>query len=193
MISELRNCAAPKPPARPPDDAQATLDCADYLEAMNCMFQKGALSRLPVGSSFAPPMKQMDAAMHFIRNWYLKVHEKNAFSNRLLQRRAFWAQETFDSFRYVYFGLRTFVARFTQTFPGYYLILHRFTGSPVESVFSALRYYSANNLTSINYEATLQRVRCISNARLKPGKRKHNDEFGSHLNQPLNFKDCRVR
>lgn len=193
MISELRSYAIPKLPINVPDDADAVLDCAKYLEAMNKMFLKGALSHLPVGSSQAPPVKQMDEAMDFVRSWHQKVHKKNGFSNRHQQSRAFWAAETFDCFRYVYFGLRTLISCFLQIFPGYYLILHRLTGSPVESVFSALRYYTANNLTSINYDTTLDKIRSISNARLKPVKRKRDGDTDNYLNAPMNFKERRLR
>ncbi len=161
--------------------------CISYLEAMRNMFEQGTLSKIPIASPNAPPIRNMEKSMEFVKHWHNQVHRKGAFERRIDQSRAFWANETFDNFRYLYYGMKKLVDAFVERFPSYYLVLHRISGSSVESLFSALRYYSSGNLTSINYGPLLGRVRNIENSRLINRKRRMEE----YLNEELAFKKLR--
>lgn len=181
MIAELKCYASPVGTATPPSDQCAVEACISYLQAMQNMFQLGALSELPIGSPSAPPMRNMEKSMKYVKQWYFEVHKKGAFSKRIDQCRAFWSMDTFDNFRYLYYGIRKLVQTFLNRFPGYYLVLHRLTGSAVESLFSGLRHYSSGDLTSVNYGPLLGRIRNIQDTRLISRKRRRDEYLNTTL------------
>jgi hypothetical protein len=189
MIAELKSYADSHPS---PPDRDAILDCAAYLESIHQLFKLGAISEDKIRSIYSSPMQNMVAGLAFLKTWYQKVHQTNNFCSAYEKMRAFLSSDTFDAVRFVVYGFKMLVANFFAKFPNDYLIPKRLTGSPVESIFSSLRYYSAGQLTSINYDCTLLRLSNMQQTHLQNVKRKsqHGDD-AEYRNQQISFKKVR--
>lgn len=186
MIAELKSYADSRPS---PPDREAIFDCAAYLESLHQLFKLGAISEDKVRSLYSSPMQNMVAGLAFLQDWYQRVHQAKNFNSSYEKMRAFLSSDTFDAVRFVVYGFKMFAANFFFKFPTDYLIPKRFTGSPVESIFSALRFYSAGQITSINYDCTLLRLTNMQQARLQNLKRKNLiGDDAEYRNQQVHFK-----
>jgi hypothetical protein len=148
------------------------------------LFEGGAYLRLYGNSLQSEPMQFMDRGFQFFANWYTRFSKLKDFKPESSREKRFLSWQTFDTLRLDYYGYKALVEQFVRLHPNYYILPNRITGSPIESLFSELRYRSSGQLTAPMFSPTLKMI--ASGKATYYGKRKSRRDF-DYTNQTLHL------
>lgn len=151
--------------------------CADF-------FDNGCLSKKRINSLQSEPMQFMHRGFQFFTNWYARFSKLKDFKPESSREKRFLSWQTFDTLRLDFYGYKALVEQFIRLHPNYYVLPNRITGSPIESLFSELRYRSSGQLTSPVFSPTLKMI--ATGKATHYGKRKSRRDF-DYRNQTLHL------
>lgn len=147
------------------------MNCIEFLEALNHLFENGLLSHESVKSVSAKPIQSIRQGFSFFQRWYTQLESCDDFVPSSPREKRFIAFQTFDMLRMAVYGFISYCELFLQKFPQNYVIPFRANGSAIETVFSQAKERSHGDFSSAKYSSLIRSLHVTSDVDIRSKNR----------------------
>ena len=183
VLSELKTYCQQSPV---PHDYQNVLAVLKYLQACNCIFERGLLSHHGIYDENSAALASIKEGFNFFATWLDGLTSADpGFSPTVVSQKKFISWQTWDLLRLDCYGFASFCLDFLKRNPGYFIVPVRVSGSAIETIFSQCKHASGGRLSSTNYATSLASISLQRNLHPVHSSGKDYRDATLHCHAPL--------